>query len=329
MGGGNPIEDIGDAIGDAFSSVGDAVGDVFGGVEDVLNSVGDTISDAGSWIDDNVIQPALQDPVSTVSKIAAIATGNPQLIPYIDAASVAAKGGDIEDIGKAYIVSEIGQGAGNEVGSRVFQETGSKIAASAASGATRGAISGGAAGRDPLSAALVGGATGATGQAVRLGSEELFGPAATQTGLEKAATSFVGDVARTAVGQEVAKNVYEPPRMSARPAYGQTSTASQEPFSYKTASTDTEAPAQTPFTLSTSDFEIKRYINDNGEVVFIQFRGGLPQQPIPAGFREEKLGGKTVSNPYSATIIAKSGGLATKKQNKKPSTSKGLAVKKK
>ncbi len=324
------IEDVVDSVGDAVESVGDALGDLADGVGDVIEDVADTISDAGSWIDDNVIQPALDDPVKTAATIAAISTGNPQLIPYINAADVAVKGGDIEDIGKAYIVSSIGQGVGNEVGNAVYQETGSKIAASAASGATRGAISSGAAGQDPLAGAIIGGATGATGAAVQAGSEELFGPRAEQSGLEKFATGATQQIARTAVGQSLAEELYDDRGMPI-----QTAAAGQARRLF-----GTRVPQSGMGATEQPTYETKKYVNDEGNVLYIQFKDGEPQQIIPPGYKEESLTGTVMlasSLPEATTgafdegtIPAARGGLAVKKKKeKKPTTSKGLAVKQK
>jgi len=317
------LEDVGDAVGDVVEGVGDAVGDLVQGVGNVIEDVADTISDVGSWIDDNVIQPTLDDPLKTVATIAAVATGNVQLIPYINAADVAIKGGDIEDIGKAYIVSEIGAGVGQQVGNSVFQETGSRIAASAASGATRSAIGAAGAGGDPLAAAIIGGATGATGEVVRMGSEELFGPSSEQSGLERVATGVVGSAARGFVGQSLAENLYDDKRTAATRGYVGPRSLSVE---------GAEQPT----------YETKKFVNDEGSTLYIQFKDGEPQQIIPPGYKEESLTStvmtaanmpeapKQTSDLTGMSMPAAKGGLASKKKKeKKPTTSKGLAVKKK
>lgn len=319
------IEDVGDSVGDIFEGVGDAVGDLVEGVGNVIEDVADTISDVGSWIDDNVIQPTLDDPLKTVASIAAVATGNPQLIPYINAADVAIKGGSIEDIGKSYILSEVGAGIGNQVGSSVFQETGSRLAASAASGATRGAISAAGTGGDPLAAAIIGGATSATGEAVRMGSEELFGPASEQTGLERTATGMAGSAARGLVGSQLADNLYDgrSGSMSAPRGFVGPRVLSMEGAKQPT-------------------YETKKFINDEGNVLYIQFKDGEPQQIIPPGYREESLttsimtassmpeAPPRISGIAGMAMPAAEGGLAVKKKKeKKPTTSKGLAVKQK
>jgi hypothetical protein len=151
----NVAEDVGDFVGDTVEAIGDLG-------EDIV----DAVKDAGSWLDDNVLQPMLDDPIKTVATVAAIATGNAHLVPYINAADAAAKGGDLTDIGKAYAISYVAGEAGAKVGTEVAGQTGSKVAGSVARGATRGATSATLSGRDPLTGALIGGATAGAGEAV-------------------------------------------------------------------------------------------------------------------------------------------------------------------
>jgi hypothetical protein len=149
------VEDIAGAVGDAVEDVGNALGDVV-----------EVIEDAGSWIDDNVLQPMLDDPVKTVLTLAAIAAGQPQLIPYINAADAAAKGGDLEDIGKAYAISYVATEAGTYVGAEVAGQTGSQAAGNIAKGATKGATSATLKGGDPGTGAIFGGVIAGAGEAV-------------------------------------------------------------------------------------------------------------------------------------------------------------------
>jgi hypothetical protein len=114
------------------SAVVDFVGDVLGGVADavgdVIEWVGDGISDVVDFVADEIIKPvanfvgdtidALMDnPIETIAKIAAVATGNAWAIPLIDGASVAANGGDIGDVLKATAISYVASAVGGEVGS--------------------------------------------------------------------------------------------------------------------------------------------------------------------------------------------------------------------
>lgn len=141
-GGGNPI-----------SSVVNAVGDIGQGAIDI-------VSDAGSAIDDAIIHPvvnaventveaALDDPIKTAAIAAAIATGQPELIPYIEGGDALAEGESPEDAlvraGKAYAMQQ----AAGAVSSEVSPEYG-KTAGNAAGSATVAAVTGG----DPLQAAV-------------------------------------------------------------------------------------------------------------------------------------------------------------------------------
>jgi hypothetical protein len=105
--GGGPAQWVEDAV----SSVGDAV-----------ESVGNAVGDVGVFIDENVTQPAVQDPVGTAVKIAAIAaapaTGGTSLyaIPAYAAAKGVAAGLPIEDVAFRAAVSAAATAAGVEVG---------------------------------------------------------------------------------------------------------------------------------------------------------------------------------------------------------------------
>jgi hypothetical protein len=156
---GEKLENVAEDVGDFVSDTAEAIGDLG---QDVI----DVVKDAGSWIDDNVLQPMLDDPVKTALTIAAIAAGQPQLIPYINAADAAAKGGDLEDIGKAYAISYVATEAGTYVGAEVAGQTGSQAAGNIAKGATKGATSATLKGGDPGTGAIFGGVIAGAGEAV-------------------------------------------------------------------------------------------------------------------------------------------------------------------
>ena len=175
------------AVSDVFSGAAEAVGDVFEGagdvVSDVVEGAGDIIGDAGVWIDENITQPALEDPITTVANIAAIAaapaTGGQSLnlLPVIAGASVAAKGGELSDIALAVGTSW----AGSQIAPQVSQSFGSagagKILTAGGTGfvvgGTTGAITSGVRGGDifegATKGAIVGGVTGTVGGAVSEG----------------------------------------------------------------------------------------------------------------------------------------------------------------
>ncbi len=170
-------------------------------VSDVVDFVGDTLDKADNWTEDVGEELAKIDPgpvigdtlakfdeevlqkvdVGTVATVAAIATQQYYLVPYISAANTAIKGGDITDIATSFgisyaattfapmISSEIGGVAKEFVG-----PTAAKIITSAGTGAIIGAGTGGArslaAGQDFFEGAgkgaIVGGVTGAVSSGV-------------------------------------------------------------------------------------------------------------------------------------------------------------------
>lgn len=101
---------------DVVEDVGDAIFDV---VDPVFSWVIDEVIDPVMTVVSNVIEAALDDPVTTIAKIAAVATGNAWALPLIDGASVAAKGGDLGDVLKAAAISYVAQNVGQSVGKAV------------------------------------------------------------------------------------------------------------------------------------------------------------------------------------------------------------------
>lgn len=170
-------------VGDVWDATGGAVVDAVG---DIVEDVVDVVEDAGRWLDDNIIQPALDDPLRTIATVAAIATQQYYLIPVINATSTALQGGDLLDIAKSYAVSELAVTAGGQVGGNVNAGTGvagatgsqaaGNIAAGAASGGTSAALSGG----DIEKGIISGGVTSAVGQGVRAASSQVSDYTSTQ-----------------------------------------------------------------------------------------------------------------------------------------------------
>lgn len=114
---GGAVSFVEDVVGGAV----DAVGDVVEGVGDVVGSTVESVSEVLADIDDNIIQPAvkivsttidnaLKDPVGTIAKIAT-AVYAPYLLPYVNAASVLANGGSMDDAFKAGALTWVGQEA--------------------------------------------------------------------------------------------------------------------------------------------------------------------------------------------------------------------------
>ena len=215
MGGGNPVAAITDPISSALGTDGGG-GGLLGAVEDV----GEFIGDAGEVIDKNVIQPAVQDPVGTAVKIAAIAaapaTGGTSLyaIPAYTATKAIAAGVPIEDVAKMAAISAAATYAGvsvadyvgtlaefgTEIGSQqtamlAAQNVGigtggalSTAAGQVAGGAVSGAIGAGASGGDIGQGLLSGATNAAIGQGVNLGVDagaNLFNQNTGSTGMDE------------------------------------------------------------------------------------------------------------------------------------------------
>ena len=131
------------------------------GIDDSGGIVGST-SDALADLDDGVREALSNELVVTIASIAATAAGQAWAVPLIQGASVAAQGGDINDVleasAKAYVAGQVGAKVGAGVGSSVASSTGSQIAGSiigqGAGSATAAAIVGG----DPKKAFITGGA---------------------------------------------------------------------------------------------------------------------------------------------------------------------------
>ena len=221
MGGGNPVAAITDPISSALGTDGGG-GGLLGAVEDV----GEFIGDAGEVIDKNVIQPAVQDPVGTAVKIAAIAaapaTGGTSLyaIPAYTATKAIAAGVPIEDVAKMAAISAAATYAGvsvadyvgtlaefgTEIGSQqtamlaaqnVGIGTGNVVSTAAGQivgGAVSGTVNAAATGRDPVTGLLTGAANTAIGQGVNLAVDtagNLFTPSTAPTNVVASNTSGI------------------------------------------------------------------------------------------------------------------------------------------
>ena len=164
---------------------------------------------------------------------------------------------------------------------------------------------------------------------------------------QKAVTQLVGGEVKQAGMQEVYQSVAD-------------KGTQQQPMTMASTTGTTQEQTEAAFTPQRSDFDIRKYVNDAGDVIYIQFSGDKPQQQIPPGYREEGKPSTQQQQPQTmvataqpipttpqlqmpgvdlaassptlplptGTMMAKDGGLAVKR-TKKPSTSKGLAAKKK
>lgn len=142
-------------------------------VSDAVDTVGDAVDDVGQAVVDNVVEPvaktventvqaAIDDPIGTAVKVAAISTGNPAIIAAANAAVAVAHGADLEQAalaaGKGYVAGEISQGVSSELQPE-FAQSGDLTASQAAAAAkVAGQVAGTTAtGGDPLAALVNGG----------------------------------------------------------------------------------------------------------------------------------------------------------------------------
>ena len=113
-----------------MGGVASAVSDVFGGVGDVINSVGKIADQAVSTVGhalesvgrevEKIGQAAVNDPIGTIAKVAAIATQQYWALPLISAADVVAHGGNLEQAAMAAGVSYATAWAGGAIASEIM-----------------------------------------------------------------------------------------------------------------------------------------------------------------------------------------------------------------
>jgi len=143
------------------------------GAGDTLAKIdpGPAIGDTLAKFDEEVLQKV---DVGTVATVAAIATQQYYLVPYISAANTAIKGGDVTDIAVSFGISYAATTFAPQVSEGIFSTTGSKIIAGAGTGAVIGGGSGAAraiaSGQDVVQGAtrgaIVGGVTGGVASGV-------------------------------------------------------------------------------------------------------------------------------------------------------------------
>lgn len=152
---------------------------------------GPAIGDLGEQFDKEVLQ---QVDVGTVATVAAIATQQYYLVPYISAANTAIKGGDITDIavsfGISYAATTFAPMISAEVGGPAAEflgTTGGKIATAGVTGATIGAGTGAAraaaSGKDIFEGATRGATVGGITGAVSSGVSEAYGGVKSELGI--------------------------------------------------------------------------------------------------------------------------------------------------
>ena len=160
-----------DIVEDVVDVVVDVVEDVVGVVEDAINwAVDEIVEPVLSGVGD-IVQAALDDPITTIAKITAVATGNAWALPLIDGAAVAANGGDLGDVVKAaaisYATGKVGEFTSTYVNPKVASAgLNSTVEAAVQAGIKGGTQSAATAiiyGQDPLQAFATGGVNAAVG----------------------------------------------------------------------------------------------------------------------------------------------------------------------
>jgi uncharacterized protein YneF (UPF0154 family) len=185
-----------------LSFIVDAVKDVIdwvaGAIEDVVDFVFDEIVEPVVSFVGDTVQALLDNPLETIAKVVAVATGNAWAIPLIDGASVAVNGGDLGDVLESVAVSYVSQAIGGEIAQHTAPFVDDVIGESLSAGLkevavasiTQGTVAATTAilyGEDPLEAFARGGLTAAVsagmGQiAEQIGFEvEVTDPATGQT----------------------------------------------------------------------------------------------------------------------------------------------------
>ncbi len=160
-----------DIVEDVVDVVVDVVEDVVGAVEDAINwAVDEIVEPVLSGVGD-IVEAALDDPITTLAKITAVATGNAWALPLIDGASVAANGGDLGDVIKAaaisYTTGKVGEFTATSINPKIasagLNTTVEAAVQAGIEGGTRSAATAIIYGQDPLQAFATGGVNAAVG----------------------------------------------------------------------------------------------------------------------------------------------------------------------
>jgi hypothetical protein len=113
---------VADVVEDVVGGAVDIVGDV---AEGVVDAAGDVVQGVGDAVV-KVVDSAINDPVTTIAKVAAVATQQYYLLPAISATSVIAHGGDIgqalTSAAVSYVAPELGGAIGTELAGTAFGE---------------------------------------------------------------------------------------------------------------------------------------------------------------------------------------------------------------
>jgi hypothetical protein len=305
------------AVADAVSSVVDTVGDA-------VSSVGNVVEDVGQAVVDNVVEPvvnavdntvqaAIDDPVGTAVKVAAVASGNPLLVAAANTAVAVANGADLDDAlesgAKAGAIAMAAQGVANyvnapdiggvtgpdniDVGGGFNPATGAAASAAAPSPVV-GNIAGSATanvlrGQDPLDALINGGISAGTSSVTSQieGFKDL--PPAAQKAVNKAVATALqgGDPSMSLVNSALNAGIAE-----AKAQYNAAQT--------KTAEADTTDPVMSQIVQAFEDAQ-KQTPTDMGTDVAgpASLAGALPAK-VFASEAGMPLSGETALEQYQS-----------------------------
>jgi hypothetical protein len=111
---------VADAVSDVVGGVADAVGDV---AQAVVDTAGSVVEAVGKTVE-KVVDTAVNDPIGTIAKVAAVATGQFELLPAISAVDVVAHGGDLgqalESAAISYAAPAVGGAISSELADTAF-----------------------------------------------------------------------------------------------------------------------------------------------------------------------------------------------------------------
>jgi hypothetical protein len=196
-------------------------------VKKVVKWVGDAIEDIIDFAVDEIIEPVFEfvgdtvkalmdDPLTTIAKIVAIATGNAWAIPLIDGASTAANGGNFGDVMKSVAISYVagkvggelgdwaGEAAGNALGEGVSAGTRELVATMVSQG-TVGATTAILYGEDPFEAFARGGISAAVSAAMgKIGEKIGFESTVTDPATGKTTTRTIPNVVQNMISTALA-----------------------------------------------------------------------------------------------------------------------------
>jgi hypothetical protein len=189
--------------------VGEAIGDVIDfAVEEIIEPVFEFVGDT--------VKALMDDPLTTIAKIVAIATGNAWAIPLIDGASTAANGGNFGDVMKSVAISYVagklggelgdwaGEAAGNALGEGVSAGTRELVATMVSQG-TVGATTAILYGEDPFEAFARGGISAAVSAAMgKIGEKIGFESTVTDPTTGKTTTRTIPNVVQNMISTALA-----------------------------------------------------------------------------------------------------------------------------